>query len=241
MHCIKTTDDIKELGRILGIWAHPDDETFTMGGIMAAAIQNGQFVACVTATRGEKGVQDEKRWPAKDLGQIRTDEFTEAMKILGVDELCWLDYPDGGCEGVEKKRAVDELVVCINKYQPDSIFTFGPEGLTGHPDHRCACDWTQQAVLQSGSAATVYTCIQTNEQYDAMRAADEKFNIFFNIDKPPVCDPDVCAVCFKLSDELYGLKLKVLKAMPSQYDALLRVFESSLRSSLGTESFVEAK
>lgn len=238
---ICTQQDVKKLGRILGIWAHPDDETFTMGGIMAAAVQNGQFVACITATRGEKGVQDENRWPAKDLGQIRTDELTAAMKILGVNELCWLDYPDGDCKSIDKKRAVDELVVCIDKYQPDSIFTFGPEGLTGHPDHRCACDWTQQAVKQSGSHAKVYTCIQTHQQYDAMRAADEQFNIFFNIEKPPVCDPDTCAVCFSLSDELYDLKLRALKAMPSQYDALLRVFEPTLRSSLGTEPFVEAR
>ena len=161
---ICTSDDIKSLGTILGIWAHPDDETFTMGGIMAAAVKNGQAVACVTATRGEKGVQDESRWPAARLGQIRTDELTAAMKILGVKELRWLDYPDGDCKGVNEEKAVKQIAEYIKEHQPDSILTFGHDGLTGHPDHKCVSAWTKKAAEAAGSKAVIYNSIQTNEQ-----------------------------------------------------------------------------
>ena len=49
-----TSDDVAELGTILGIWAHPDDEAYLSGGLMALARDNGQRVVCVTATRGER-------------------------------------------------------------------------------------------------------------------------------------------------------------------------------------------
>jgi LmbE family N-acetylglucosaminyl deacetylase len=240
MQCICTQADIKQLGTILGVWAHPDDETFTMGGIMAAAIQNGQKVVCITATRGEKGVRDEARWPAARLGQIRTEEFTTAMNILGVTELCWLDYPDGNCKQVTNREAVETIGKCIQKYQPDTIFTFGSEGLTGHPDHQSVSKWTRQAAGQYKSTAQIYCATQTPEQLKAMLEIDKRFDVFFNIENPPVCDPEKCGVCIELSDEAYELKLKALKAMPSQFEAIIKAFEQKLRPALGTESFIKA-
>jgi LmbE family N-acetylglucosaminyl deacetylase len=44
--------DIRELGIVLSIWAHPDDEAYLCGGIMAMAAAAGSRVVCVTATRG---------------------------------------------------------------------------------------------------------------------------------------------------------------------------------------------
>ena len=237
---IKTKDEIKSLGTILGVWAHPDDETFSMAGIMAVAIQNGQTVACVTATRGEKGVQDESRWPAEHLGQIRTDELKAALDILGVTNHCWLDYPDGGCNQVDEQEAVERICGCIRQYQPDTILTFGPDGMTGHPDHQTVSHWAALAKGATGSKAKIYHSIQTPEQYEDFLEADRQFNIFFNIDKPPVCEAGQCDVCFCLDDDIYQLKLRALRAMPSQTEGMLNVFHDSLRTSLGMEAFVKA-
>lgn len=74
MATLRTAEDLKSLGKIMGIWAHPDDDTYSMAGIMAAAVKNGQKVVIVTATRGEAGVQDETRWPAAQLGEIRSQK-----------------------------------------------------------------------------------------------------------------------------------------------------------------------
>lgn len=235
----QTKDDIKQLGTILGVWAHPDDETYSMGGITAAAVQNGQTVVCLTATRGEAGVQDENRWPPERLGEIRTNELKAAMEILGVKEHCWLDYPDGGCNNADEDKAVSQIAGCIAKYQPDTILTFGLDGMTGHPDHITVSRWADVAVNRSGSKAKIYHCIQTPEQYQALLEADKKFNIFFNVDKPNMCQDCDCSICFELTDDLYALKLAALKAMPSQTEAMLGMFEHSLRSSLGREAFVE--
>lgn len=241
MKQVCSVNDIKSLGTILGVWAHPDDETYTMAGIMATAVKNGQTVACVTATRGEAGIQDESRWPAAHLGQIRTDELKNSMEILGVENHCWLDFPDGGCDKIELDEAVEKISHCIKHYQPDSIMTFGPDGMTGHADHQTVSNWAELARDKIGSKAKIYHATQTHEQYEAMVEADKHFNIFFNIDHPPVCERGQCAIMFELDNDLYDLKLAALKAMPSQTESMLKMFEDSLRVSLGAEAFVEAK
>ena len=96
-------------GPILGIWAHPDDEAFLSAGLMARAVSDGERVVCVTATRGELGVQDPERWPPDQLARIRENEMYESMRILGVGEHRWLDYPDGGCHLVDDEEAASRL------------------------------------------------------------------------------------------------------------------------------------
>ncbi len=233
-----TQDDIAQLGTILGIWAHPDDEAFNMGGLLAAAAQNGQTIIIVTATRGEGGVQDESRWPAKDLGAIREAELVEAYKILGIKQHHYLDYLDGSCGDIPEDEAVQKLVSLIGTYQPDSIFTFGPDGLTGHPDHQAVSRWTATALEISGTKARCYHPILTHEQYAAIRETDERFNFFFNVDKPRTCDKGDCAIYAELDDDMYDRKMRALAAMPSQYEAVLAAYGDSFRPSLGTEAFV---
>ena len=58
-------------GTVLGVWAHPDDETYLSAGLMAEAARDGRRVMCVTATRGEGGSMDEDRWPPETMGEVR--------------------------------------------------------------------------------------------------------------------------------------------------------------------------
>lgn len=240
MSQIRTTDDIRTLGTILGVWAHPDDETFSMGGLMAAAAANGQTVACITATRGELGVQDESRWPAAELADIRERELRAALDILGVTKHEWLGYADGSCEAVQVSEAVARIAELIKSLKPDTIISFGPDGMTGHADHIATCNWALRARDAAGSQARVYHAIQTKAQYDALKEADKAHNIFFNIEQPRVCDSGECDICFVLPDDIYDKKVRALAAMPSQTDGLLSSFGDVLRESEGTEAFVLA-
>ncbi len=238
-NCINSRADITQLGTILGIWAHPDDEVFSMGGIMAAAIQNGQTVACITATYGEAGVQDESRWPANQLAQIREKELENAYEILGVHNHHWLDYPDGKCSEIDEAIVVQKLVSLIELYKPDSIMTFGPDGMTGHDDHKTVSTWTTLARNKAGSKATIYHAIHTCAQYDALKELDAELNIYFNVEQPCTCEDTDCAIHLDLDDTLYDQKLRALRSMPSQTEAMLTRFESSLRVSFGVEAFVK--
>ena len=71
-------DSLTRLGTVLVVWAHPDDETYLVGGLSAALTDAGQRVVCVTATRGEAGGTD------PDLADIRTAELETALALLGV-------------------------------------------------------------------------------------------------------------------------------------------------------------
>src|SRR6185369_15253236 len=82
---VNTSDDVAALGTILGVWAHPDDEAYLSGGLMALARDNGQRVVCVTATRGERGTPDPVAWPPERLAEERTRELARCLSILGVE------------------------------------------------------------------------------------------------------------------------------------------------------------
>ncbi len=232
---------ISSLQSIMGIWAHPDDEVFSMGGIMAQAAKNGQSIVCITATRGEAGVQDEKRWPVEKLAQIRSLELENAYRVLGVSEHEWLDYADGECSQVDEKLAVARIVRMIQHYKPDSIFTFGPDGLTGHDDHKAVARWSRLACLQLEDKPKLFNVVQTNEQYEALKQADKLSNIFFNIDRPLTYDAEDCDLCYQLPEEVFQQKVAALKCMPSQTESLLNNVGNNIRLSFGVEAFINAK
>lgn len=235
------TDEIKKLGTILCVFAHPDDETTTMGGLLTAAAANGQRLVIITATRGEGGVQDEARWPADELGSIRSAELEQALQILGVSDQHFLNYKDGECQQADTEAAAEQISEFIKQYQPDSIFSFGPDGLTGHTDHQAVSAWAARARAAVGSQADLYYAVLTPEQYKGFNAPDKELNFFFAIDNPPLCPPEETAICFRLDDQLFGKKMAALQAMPSQYDAVFSRFSAdNLRAGFGTEAFISA-
>lgn len=238
MH-IKTREDIKKLGTILGVWAHPDDDIFSMGMIMAAAAINDQRIECIIATRGEAGVQDESRWPVEKLGQIRSDELAAAYEVLGHHHCHWLDYPDGGCADADHEEAIRVIARIIQSFQPDTILTFGPDGMTGHADHIAVSHWASEAVKQAGSSAKIYHSVNTPEQLKALERADKELDIFFNTEKPPVSEEGKCDIYLCNDNELCDKKLEALKLMPSQTEKLLTKFGDDCKASFGCEAFVE--
>lgn len=213
-------NDVSQLGSILGIWAHPDDETFMVGGLLSMAAGNGQRVACVTATKGEAGVQDVVRWPAETLGETRANELGKALEILGVGSHQWLDYPDGGCTAIPSSEAIDRLVSIINEFRPDTIITFPPDGLTGHDDHVAVSAWATAAATKADVLTNVWYAVHTEEVYSAaFKGIHETMNVYFNIDMPKFVPQSACDIALELSDEILNKKLAALKSMPSQYEA----------------------
>src|SRR5213080_4296866 len=123
-----------DLGTILGVWAHPDDEAYLAAGLMARAARDGQRVVCVTATRGEEGSWDEERWPPATLGAVREAELLRSLEILGVTDHRFLDYHDGSCAAVDPEEGAARIEAIVREVEPDSLLSFGPDGMTDHPD-----------------------------------------------------------------------------------------------------------
>lgn len=239
---IKTIEDIEELGTILCVGAHPDDETWIAGGILAAAAKNGQKTVVITATKGEAATVDEERWPAHQLGNIRAQELHNCLRILGVEEHGMLECLDGECDKADENDMALQLASVIHRERPDTILTFGPEGLTGHSDHAAVSRWVSRATKLVDGDPQVYHAIHTVEWYERVgKELDEKANLFFNIQEPPFADPEELAVCFDLPAEIAHLKLKALEAQESQMADLLAKFEGGkLPEALAQECFIRA-
>lgn len=221
-----------ELGTILGIWAHPDDEAYLSAGLMAHASLQDRRVVCVTATRGEEGSWDEDRWPSDRMGEIREAELLRSLEILGVGEHHWLDYRDGTCADVDQEEAVGKLVPIVAEVRPDTVLTFGPEGMTGHGDHKAVSRWAGRAFREAApSGAHLYHAVYTPDWVDRFSSRFQAFNVFMEEGTPPVVPRDRLAIDFRLRDELVELKVRALEAQESQIVYMLQAF--------GRDVFVE--
>ncbi len=121
--------------RLLGIFAHPDDESFGMAGTLARYAAQGVGTALICATRGEAGQSNGLADSPQALAALRTRELQCAAQIIGVDRLEVLDWPDGGGNAWDMARLVQQITALIRRIRPAVVVTFDAEGVTRHPDH----------------------------------------------------------------------------------------------------------
>lgn len=127
--------------RFLGIFAHPDDETFCAGGTFAKYAAQGVEIMVISATRGEAGqIRDATVATRRTIAAAREREFFTACQRIGVRQARCLDYPDGGLADGDLTPLVTELTAIIRTFQPTTLVTFGPDGGYGHPDHMAIND-----------------------------------------------------------------------------------------------------
>ncbi|MDF3818370.1 PIG-L family deacetylase [Leptospira sp. 96542] len=123
--------------RILGVFAHPDDEQLVNTVFVNAKTKNeSTFTALVTATKGEVGEQVPVVARQKDLGFIRKAEALKNGFAMGIDEQEVWDYPDSGVPDVSIQEIKTKVKQSMLAYKPDMLLTFWPaSGATGHKDH----------------------------------------------------------------------------------------------------------
>lgn len=224
---------------MLTVWAHPDDETWLAAGLMASAVDAGRRAYCVTATRGELGSFDEERWPTATLGAVREQELNASLAILGITEHAWFGYPDAGCDAVDQAAATDRVAALITAIKPDTILTFGPDGMTGHADHKAVCAWTTEAFERCAkSGASLYYATHTPEFAEKFLERMSQFNIFMEPGTPPQTPIDELAIHFVLPEELRERKLRAILSHISQMEGMLNTFgESFFREAVEQENY----
>jgi len=137
--------------RILGVFAHPDDESFCAGGTFAKYVATGAEVMVVSATRGEAGqIRSAGTATRRTLAGVREQELQRACQRLGVQQAMCLDYADGTLKDVDQERLTRDIVKLIRRFRPDVVITFGPDGGYGHPDHIAISTATTAACRRSG-------------------------------------------------------------------------------------------
>jgi LmbE family N-acetylglucosaminyl deacetylase len=137
---------------LLGVWAHPDDESYLSAVMMSRVVKVGGRVVLATATRGEAGGSGD----AVALARLREHELRTAMAGLCVRDVRFLGYGDGECAYADAEQAIESIIALIEDVRPDAIVTFGPDGLTGHPDHIAVSMWTTAAAAAVGHERVLY-------------------------------------------------------------------------------------
>ena len=151
--------------RLLAVTAHPDDETFGCGGVLAKYANEGATVSVVCATRGEAGqISDPALATPENLAEVREEELRQACQTLGVHHLEVLGYRDSGMDGTEsnhhplsllqaeRTELTGKIVAAIRKEKPQVIITFDPSGGYGHPDHITIHEATSKAFFLASDA-----------------------------------------------------------------------------------------
>jgi mycothiol S-conjugate amidase len=145
---------MKQQETLLGVFAHPDDESFGPGGSLARYAAEGKQVHIIIATDGIAGsVEDPKHLVSHDtLAQVRSTELSNAAVALGVTSIWSLPYRDSGMRNTSDnfhpqallqqplETLTRELVDYIKRLQPAVIVTHDPYGGYGHPDHIRLCE-----------------------------------------------------------------------------------------------------
>ncbi|MPY94166.1 MAG: PIG-L family deacetylase [Acidimicrobiia bacterium] len=231
---------VPELGRILSIWAHPDDETYLAGGVMAEAVRAGPGVVCVSATAGEHGTDDPVLWPPGRLAQTRRWEAEAAMAVLGVRDHRWLGYEDGTLGGLDPAEPVRRLVGILEETAPDTILTFGPDGATFHPDHIAVSGWVFDAWQRCGRRGRLLHAAVTDAHLDRWAERYEEWGVYMSDDRPTGVREDQLAVHLRLEGEALDQKVAALAAMRTQTAGAITLLGADEFAALNAaECFVE--
>lgn len=136
---------------VLAVYAHPDDESFSVAGILRKYRDAGIKTALLCATRGEQGqICNPALATPETLGQVREQELGEACRILDVSDLTFLDYHDGSLSTANVDEAVSLIVYHIRRLRPQVMVTFAANGDYGHPDHIAIHHFTVSAFHKAG-------------------------------------------------------------------------------------------
>jgi LmbE family N-acetylglucosaminyl deacetylase len=233
--------DVRSLGTIVGVWAHPDDEAYLSAGLMAAAVDAGSRVVCITATRGEHGTSDARAWPPTHLAVTRTQELEASLAALGVQEHHWLGYADGACASAHEPTAIESVRSIIETANAETVVTFGPDGMTGHPDHIAVGRWATVAAAQASSHPRVLHATKTADWADHFAYLHERVAAF-GPEGPPRTDESDLAFAITLSSSQLDQKMTALRAQATQTAAVIElVGEDSYRNWVAREYFVDAR
>jgi len=208
---------------LLGVWAHPDDEAYLSSVLMHRVIAAGGRVVLLSATKGELGGTG----AADELAGVRANELRAAMSVLGVSDVRFLGYADGGCGEADITVATQSVLEVIEDVGPDLVVTFGPDGITGHLDHIAVSGWTTRAAVAAGCEHLLYATMP-DEFARRHEALHERIGIWMDGKPRTVSSPKIALHVVPTPTERRA-KAKALRAHASQTSSLIEL--------IGAETF----
>ena len=172
---------------LVAVFAHPDDES-AAGPVLARYAREGAEVHLIIATDGAAGTQQTSIAGGAELARVRAAEARCAAEALGIRPPVLLEFPDGqlgayAAEPVRLFRLTERLHAELQRLRPQALITWGPDGGTGHPDHRLVSSIVTQLV-RAAAAGVPERLFYASVPAEAMRAVNAGRGV------PPVLLPD---------------------------------------------------
>lgn len=163
--------------RILVAYAHPDDESFGPSAVLARYAREGAAIYGLFATRGEHGdAHLDPEPPPRVLGRLREQDLRDATAAIGFARVDILDYEDGTVAAVPSGELEGHVWAALQRYRPQVVLTFGPGGITRHPDHiaihRATMVMFYQALAEGLGVSELYYDAVPAERAQQMKLED---------------------------------------------------------------------
>jgi LmbE family N-acetylglucosaminyl deacetylase len=202
---------------MLGVWAHPDDESYLSAVLMSRVLKVGGRVVLASATRGEAGGTGDP----DQLAELRERELRDAMAGLCVRDVRFLGYADGECSSVDPEQAIGSIIALIEDVLPDVIVTFGPDGITGHPDHVAVSQWTTAAAAAVGHQRVLYATMTHDfaRRHDTLHST---LGVWMGDEPSGIAAQDLALHVVPTPRE-FELKRRALRAHASQISTLIDI------------------
>lgn len=208
------------------VFAHPDDETFCVGGIAAKYAAAGATIDLFCATNGDAGKTAGVPVSSRDeLAELRKREARAACDILGIRTIDFGNYPDGELDRTDTTALIGDIVRFIRQQRPEVILAFGPEGApTAHRDHRAMSRATLAAFFLSG-----LTTAYPEQRLEPHRARRLFFHAFPPVDGPRMKVESVPATCIVDVRAFRATKEAAFKAHTTQQGSSDAFYTLALR------------
>jgi LmbE family N-acetylglucosaminyl deacetylase len=138
----------------LVVVAHPDDESFGLGGVIGAMTARGGSVHILCYTHGEASTVNHAD---ADLHTTRAAELRTASAVLGVTSVRLLEYADGGLARVPGPELAAHVAWLAASHDADGLLVFDDTGITGHLDHQAATRAAVDAAARAGLPVLAWT------------------------------------------------------------------------------------
>ena len=158
---------------LVTIWAHPDDE-LSVGPLLARYAREGVRVHIIIATDGSQGAANTSVPRGPEIAKLRADEARCAAEALGIQPPVLLGFPDGAlgdyrADPALLMRLTARIQEEVERLRPDAVITWGPDGGSGHPDHRLVSAVVTQ-LARAGAPGMPSRVFYSSIPGDAMRA-----------------------------------------------------------------------
>ncbi len=235
--------------RLAAVYAHPDDDTFGVGGTLV--LNPDVEYTLIVATSGDAGeIADPALATPDNLAEVREQEEWDSLAALGVNDprVHFLRYPDMKLSDVPREELVSKVADLLLEARPDVVVTFGPEGITRHADHMTISGITTEAFHLARDAAgegfqrLFYNAVSQSDLDLFWQVARQAGMEIGNPEDPfmPRGVPDEAITVRTDCSSVVDRKIEGIRAHRTQANETQAFPEDMLRAFLSREYFVQA-